>query len=476
MSKTVAKRSSEVASMIEDATKGRALMGRTKAMRAAGQTYLPKFDAESATDYASRLASSWLFNGYRKSVLDMTGRVFSKPIEITEGPQKLKDWAENIDMAGRDLSVFSREVFKDGFQSGVSYIMVDAPRHDGETTQQAADDQGLRPFMSHLRVEDVLGWKTQTYGNALALSQFRIMESVSEQHVDDEFNQIEISQVRVMDRLDGAVQIRLYRKNDKGEWALFDEYFTAAKEITVVPYYAARVGFMTGEPVQEDLADVNIGHWVSQSDQRNILHFARVPIIHASGRTAEDGELVISAGMAVVSSDPTADMKWVEHSGKAIDSGRQDLKDLEYQMQVLGLQLIADKVHSATGAAIDAVKETSQLSMMADSLKDALEHALSWMAMYGGLGDQSITVGVNKEFGLSMLTPEMVKVMQVDVAAGLLSRETYIEELKTRGVLRSDLDTKAELDRIDAQKPDLTGDPLELNGGAMDAALAGLNG
>ena len=477
MSKTVSIRSGEVAAMVAASEKGRALMGRTKAMRAAGTKYLPKFTAELQTDYDARLASSWLFNGYRKAVLDMTGRVFSKPVEITEGPSQLIQWAENIDMAGRDLSVFLREVFKDGFQSGVSFIMVDAPRIDSVTTRQQAIDQGLRPFMSHLRVEDILGWKTKTYGNVLSLSQLRIMESVRVQDPIDEFNHTEIQQVRVLDRQEAGVLVRLYQKNDKGEWSMVTdgEYTTAAPEITVIPYYAERTGFMTGEPVLEDLADVNIGHWVSQSDQRNILHFFRVPILHASGRQSDE-PLVIAAGSAVTSSDPAATLAWVVADDKAIKAGRQDIKDLEYQMQVLGLQLIADKVHSATGVAIDAVKETSQLTAMADSLKDATEQALAWMAIYGGLGEQSVTVAINKEFGITMITPQELQVMQSDVALGLLSKETYMEERKRRGVLRSDLNTSQEMDRIDDEAPTLKGDAMDLSGGASDAVLAGLNG
>lgn len=477
MSKTVSKRSGELSAMVEATTKGRALMGRTKAMRAAGETYLPKFKAEAPEDYTARLNSSWLFNGFRKTTMDMTGRVFSKPIEIAEGPAQLIEWADNIDMAGRDLSTFAAEVFKDGFQSGVAYIMADAPRFEGQATQQQAKDLGLRPMLSHLRVEDVLGFQTQNYGNVLALSQFRIMEAVTEQDPKDEFAQVTVDQVRVLDRLDDGVFVRLYRKNDKGEWLVFDEYKTAAKEITVVPYYAARTGFFTGEPVLEDLADVNIAHWVSQSDQRNILHFARVPILHASGRNSDE-KLTISAGTAIQSDDPNAKIEWVEHSGNAIGAGRQDLKDLEFQMEALGLQLVVARVGNAgaTGAALDAAKETSTLAMMADSLKDALEQALQFMAYYGGLGKKTITVAVNKEFGITMITPQELQVMQADVALGLLSKETYMEERKRRGVLRSDLDTSQEMDRINEEAPTLKGDPMDLGGGASDAVLAGLNG
>jgi len=458
---TVAKQTDAMAAMVQAGAKGRALMSGTAGMRKEGTRYLPKFKAEAEDDYQSRLHSSWLFNALRKTIKDMTGRVFDSPIEIQDAPQQIINMAEDIDMQGRDLSVFAAEVFKDAFVPGVSYIMVEAPRRNADTTRAEAAAQGLRPYLVHLRVEDVLGFQAGLFGNVLALSQLRIMESVTEPDPKDEFSQIEVEQVRVLDRLPDGVQVRLYREDSKKHWALVDEYTTEAPEITVIPFYAQRTGFFTGEPVLEDLTDVNIAHWQSQSDQRNILHFARVPILFASGR-GDDEPLTISAGTAVTSRDPAATLQWVEHSGKAIDAGRQDLKDLEFQMQTLGLQLLVARAQSATGAALDAIKETSTLAMMADSLKDALEQALQWMAFYAGLGEVSITVNVNKEFGVTMMTPQEVLAMQKDVAMGYLTLETYFEERKRRGVLRPDLDTAAELDRLAATAPALTGAPMGL--------------
>jgi len=458
---TVAKQTDAMAAMVQAGAKGRALMSGTAGMRKEGQAYLPKFKAEASDDYQARLHSSWLFNALRKTIKDMSGRVFDDAVEITEAPQQIIDMAEDIDMQGRDLSVFAAEVFKDAFVPGVSYIMVEAPRRDADTTRAQAAVQGLRPYLAHLRVEDVLGFQTGLFGNVLALSQLRIMESVTEPNPKDEFSQIETPQVRVLDRLPNGVQVRLYREDSKKHWALVDEYTTEAPEITVIPFYAQRTGFFTGEPVLEDLTDVNIAHWQSQSDQRNILHFARVPILFASGR-GDDEPLTISAGTAVTSRDPASTLQWVEHSGKAIDSGRQDLKDLEFQMQTLGLQLLVARAQSATGAALDAVKETSTLAMMADSLKDALEQALQWMAFYAGLGDVSITINVNKEYGVTMMTPQEVTAMQKDVAMGYLTLETYFEERKRRGVLRPDLDTGAEMDALASVAPAMTGEPLGL--------------
>jgi hypothetical protein len=476
MSKTVNKRSDVMAKIVEASKKGRALMGGTDSMRQAGKTYLPKFEAESDHDYKARLNSSFLFNGLRKTIKDMTGRVFNKTIEIVEGSDSLKEFARDINMQGQDLSAFASDVFKDAFVPGISYIMVDAPRREGETTRAQAASQGLRPYMVNLRVEDILGFQTSMFNNVLALSMLRIMESVTETDPSDEFSQITIPQVRVITREEGVVYVRIYRKNNKEEWLVVDAYLTNAQEITVIPFYAQRTGFFTAEPVLEDLADVNIAHFQSQSDQRHILHFARVPILFASGR-GDDEPLVISASQAVTSLDPAGTLQWVEHSGAAINAGRNDLQDLAQQMQALGLQLLVSSHDTATGAMLDSTKETSTLSMMADNLKDALEVALGWMAFYAGEAEQSIKVEVNKDFGIVPLTAQEVQVMQADVNLGLLSKEAYYAERKRRGFLSPDLDTERDMDLIESTSTELTGDALDISGPSpLDSAVAALNG
>lgn len=468
MTKTVAKRSAASDKMVQASEKGRALMGGTGAMRAAGERYLPKFPAETHEAYRARLNSSWLFNGYRKTVRDMSGRVFDKPIEVEDVAPPLSDWLANIDLAGRDLSTFARQVFEDGLDAGIAYVMVDAPPRQQGVTQAQAQAQNLRPYLVHLAAEDVLGWKAETVDNVMTLTQLRIMETATEPDPKDEFAQIEVDQVRVLDRTPGGVQTRIYRKvksaSGAESWELHDEpTISGMDEITVVPFYANRTGFFTGEPMLDDLADVNVAHWQSQSDQRNILHFARVPVLFQSGISDDDGPVVISAGMVSTATDPNADMKWVEHSGSAIGAGRQDLKDLEFQMEAHGLQLLAARpgAQSATGEALDAAKETSALAMTADQLQDALEQALQWMLAYAG-AEQEITVKVNKDFGVTMMTAQELGVLLNAVNTGNLSRQTFIAEMARRGAIRGDIVAEEEEDRIGTADPALTGEGLEL--------------
>jgi len=469
MTTKVAERSKASAAMLAAAAKGRVLMGGTTAMRAAAETYLPKFAKESVLAYDARLRSSWLFNGYRKTVRDMTGRVFAKPVELAEAPSPLDEWCENVDMQGRDLSTFAHALFVDTLSGpAIGFIMVDAPRREGVVTQAQARAGNMRPYMTHLRLEDVLGWKTATVDNVTTLTQIRIHEAVEEADPADEFGTLQVEQVRVLDLIAGRVQVRVYRKSNdtrKG-WVIVDEFPTEQTEIMVAPFYANRTGFFTAEPLLDDLADINVAHWQSQSDQRNILHVARVPILFGSGFDT-DSAIVIGSNEAVVSGSPDAKLQWVEHSGKAIEAGRQDLKDLEFQMETFGLQLLAARpsAQSATGEALDAAKETSILSMTADQLKDSLERALSWMVQLGGLTGE-VAVQVNKEFATIAMNAQDVSALLQGYRDGVLSRQTLIEEFARRGFIRADITADDEADRRDEEETDDPNDAAMAMGGA----------
>lgn len=476
MSDTVHKPTKAVEAMRMACEKGRALMGGTTAMRSAGEKYLPKFSAEEEMDYRARLNMSWLFNGYLKTVRDMSGRVFEEPVKILTENATLATWAENIDLEGNDLSRFAGEVFKDGLSGcGISYILAEAPPREGDMTRGQAAALGIRPYLVHLKVEDILGWRAESVSGVMVLTMLRIMETVTEPDPEDEFSDIEVEQVRVytLNRSETSqyVSVRLYRKDNKGKkWVLFDEYDTEMDEIMLAPFYANRTGFMTGGPLLDDLADVNIAHWQSQSDQRTILHAVRTPVLFITGYDDQGGEapLVISSSKAIVTTNTEADAKWVEHGGQAIGDGRTDLKDLEFQMQAFGLQLVVARRSgdSATAATLDAKKETSILAMIADNLQDTLELALGWMADLGGLGLSSVEVEVCKKFTEDEITVEELALMQRDVVAGLLSKEAYYDARRKAGLIGENVTAEDDQERVMSEGAGLGGDTLE--GGADD--------
>lgn len=441
--------SKEAAEMHTAAKLPRALMAGTEAMRTAGTTYLPQEAAESKEAYSARLARSFLFNAFGKTVEDMTGKVFTKPIVLVDDvPEQLRTFAENIDQAGRHLNVFARDVMLDAFQPGIGFILTDMPPAlpEGSTL---ADEQaaGNRPYLVYIPVERVLGWKSTNVGGAEMLTQFRFTETVSEPN--GEFAEKEIEQIRVLE----PGKWRTFRKSDKpvagkSVWVEHDNGNTdpIKDRIPITPVYIKRSGFMTGMPPLAKLAELNVAHWQSSSDQRNILHVARVPILFGAG-FSEEATVEVGASRMVRTSDPNAKLTYVEHTGAAIDSGAKDIKEIELQMQAMGLQLLIDDPggQSATGEIRDDAKENSPLAMMAGALGDALEASLAFMAEFAGLGKDGGSVVVNTDFGISTMdVPQVITAF----SASLIDAQTAVDELKRRAFLSDSVDAAVVMERL----------------------------
>jgi len=135
----------------------RTLIGGTTAMRRAAEDYLPKEEGETNEGYVKRVRRSTLFNAFRKTVSDMTGKVFQRPVVLEDDvPADIVQYAENIDLAGRHINVFAKDVFYDGLQTGINYILVDMPpavqKADG-SAPTVADEQGRRPYFVHITAE-----------------------------------------------------------------------------------------------------------------------------------------------------------------------------------------------------------------------------------------------------------------------------------------------------------------------------------
>ena len=429
-------------------------------MRSKGIEYLPKFAVERDDDYDARVKMTWLFDGIGKAIEDTVGRIFDKPVELEAKEGDLYEWSQNIDLEGRDLSVFSRAVMENASKRGISFIMVEAPRRpEGPITKGQAKASNLRPFLVHLTLGDILGWKWETIDNAPALTQFRIMESVVTEA--GEFGDKRGEQIRVLDLVEGRVYVRLFRKategKDKDKFVLFDEYATDMTRIMVAPLYTERTAFMQAKPPLDRLAELNIAHWQTQSDKASCLHKSLTPLLFMKGmsQAGEDGSVVVkSADYGFTAEAEHADLKWVEITGSGIERAEKQLENLEQQMRWQGLALLMERASgtTATGEANDEKKSTSKLAMWADALKDTLELVLDWMCELGGITAET-TVVVNKEFG-SLANVTMTDVRDM-YNAGVITKQTYIIEAQRRGILSGDIDAddEAEQSGVVVDKP-----------------------
>lgn len=420
-------------------------------MRSLGERYLPKFELEGAEDYKARLQSTWLFNGTKKARDDMAGRIFEKPVVLEDQNGELFQLCRNIDLEGRDLSNFASDVFNAGLEAGISFILVDAPPREGEVTRQQARAQNLRPYMAHINIETVLGWRWESINNAPTLTHFRFMEMIDDPD-NGPFDDKKIEQVRAYFLEEGRVVIRLYQaQGEKKEFVqIGDDVLTDMNVIQVVPFYAGRTGFMDAVTPLAEIAEVNLAHWRVQSDKSSCLHKALAPLLLLQGIDT-DGDVLASAGYAFKSNADNASITWSEISGSGIERAEKELEALEKQMQWMGVQLMTQKVGTttATESSIEEGKSVSRLRMWADNLKDALEIAMDYMAEMAGLQGANTSVVVHKDFAVfgGMSLTEVREMYN----AGVISREAYIIEAKRRGVLAEEYNAEDDAERIEVQ-------------------------
>lgn len=439
-----------------------ALIGGTSAMRKAAKTYLPQWPNEDDDAYKTRLAVATMFPAFQRTVEVLSGKPFSKPLTIGDDvPARIKGWMENIDLQGRNLHVFTASCVEDSVANGLGGILVDYPRTDGVRTRADEIAAGVRPYFVHVRAKSILGWRSEVVNGAEVLTQLRLLETVTEP--EGEFGEKTVDQVRVL--YPGRWEI--WRKNKargRNGVAIHDQGETSLKKIPFVPFYGKRLGFMRGQPPLLELAHMNVEHWQSKSDQQTILHVARVPILAVLGVDDDKWELTVGASTAVKLPE-NGDMKFVEHSGAAIEAGRMSLLDLEDRMRQAGAELLVIKPGNTTEVQTLADNEQGMcaLQRIVQDMEDVIDAASQLMADWVGEA-QGGHVTIYKDFGAATLAEASAELLHKMKQSGDLSRETLLNEVKRRGILSPDVDPIDEQDRIEAEGPAL---------GTMTAPAAG---
>lgn len=419
-----------------------ALMGGTKAMREAGALFLPQNARESDNDYQARLNRSFLFGGYERTVSILAGEVFDKVITLQDDTsQEIIDLSFNIDLMNRNLTRFSRNVFEQAITNGSGHILVDtqplpkdANGNEIKTTKN--DDKKLkrRPYWVHIPADRLIGYRLD---KSMKLTQIRILENVQEN--DGEFDVKNIEQIRVIEP--GAW--RTYRKGEEEGWILQDYGSTPLKKIALVSFYTGKKkSDFTTRPPLTGLAELNQQHWVSSSDQNNILHVCRVPILFGKMLNLDDnGKVIVSVQNMLNSQDPDGDLKYVEHSGKAIADGWTDLNRIEMLMQLWGLDLITNDRSgniTATEKAMTGAKTGSFLNACAQEFQDVLNSAIELTCEMLGIDFKGGAL-VNTDFSLALQGFD-TNVLLNAWKTKLLDRATCVDELKRRGIIGENAD------------------------------------
>lgn len=446
------------------------LLAGTEAMRDAGGDYLPIHPAETDVAYAERLGCTTLFNLTSLTLKSWVGRPFSDEVTVGDDVPGEVSSALNInkdvDLEGNSIDIFARRWFEEGLAKSFCHVLVDFPRkkepEDGVVRTMADDrKENLRPYWVLVKPENLIFARAEIVDGAERLVHVRILET---EVVADGFAEVTVERIRVLEP--GSVAIWKRTEDNKSKdhegWVLDDSWETDLDFIPLTTFYADRDSFMIGKPPLLDLADLNISHWQSSSDQRAVLTVARFPILACSGGIAADGKLEVGPNTWLYTADPQGRFYYVEHTGRAIEAGRKDMDTLESQMANYGAEFLRQKPGNptATARALDSAESTSPLQDVTIRFMAAVSTALDFTAKWLGLKEEGGTIKLPTDFG-----PEQALVAdyQALIAARKnqdISRLTYNRELKRRGTLSDEFDPAENAKELEEEAGDLTGSPV----------------
>lgn len=496
--------SSAYVCMMDYWCKVRDLAGGVRAMRAAGQKYLPRFESESLEAYNVRIKTARLTNIFMDIVENLADRPFGKEITITEGSDRVKRLSEDIDGEGNNLHNFAFNFFRGSIDMALGWIYVDHTRTNSTVTdangktrpKSIAEEResGARPYWVYVPADEMIAAYTVMVGGREEFYHVRMKECHTEVSGWDEIEVVQIREIvreplydefgnvmllsdpyyRVWQQKEQKVQVGSKWITKKNVWTVVDEGPISIGVIPVVPLVIGKRKGTTWEviPAMQGCLDLQMEYYEQENDLKNIKKLTAFPMLSASGVEPEKGDdgkvRPAPVGPRAVLYAPPSDSggapgswKIIEPAGGSLTFLRDDLKELAKELRELGRQPLTQSSGTLTTSTSDqaASKANAPIKRWALQLKDALENAWFLTALWLNetvepevYVDTDFDTGVNEDDGMSDVISMRAK--------GDISQETLWEEAKRRKVLGDSFDAEAERKRLAAEEPD-TIDPLD---------------
>lgn len=481
-------RAKDSAAMVPYWDQVEAIVAGYEAVKLGGDKYLPKFPGESAEDYRFRVECTKLTNIYRDVLEGLASKPFENEITLIAGEAGdgqntgtvdpiAKDFAEDVDGAGNNISQFAYLTFFNGINEALNWIFVDYPTIDPGVTLSVASAkaQNLKPFWSHVLARNILEIRTQVIGAKELINYIRVFEPANDAVSED--------RVRVFERSpDGVVMWELFEKRSAAI-DIKDQFISIGGgrlSIDVIPF----VPFITGRregrtfkfaPAMRDAADLQLILYKDESALQFIKTMAAYPMLAANGLKPQmeaDNKTPkkLSIGPMKVLYAPTdgsgnyGSWQFIEPNSNSMDFLSKSIAQTKQDLRELGRQpltALSSQLTTVT-TSIAAGKAKSAVTAWAYALKDALENALLITMKYHG---KEIEPEVNVYTGFDNITDNSADLDALATArkGGDISRETYTSELKRRKVLSPEYNFEAETKRLLTEIPTGQGETTPAN-------------
>ena len=429
-----------------------ALLGGTRRLREAGKAYLPQHESETDAGYKARLQGTTLLNVFGSTVTQMTSQAFANPVTVDDLPSDLDYVQTSIDGRGKTVSDFGRRIFDCALKRGECFILVDMPsRGDEERNRRDSMEANRQPYAVFINPSQMLAYQSEIIQGQEVVTYARWKHTAVEREGD--FGEVEKTYVTEWTDTDW----RRWEKptSKEQDWSIIGEgthdfSFESVRAVPIVHLSFSEPGDDgLRRPPLMDLADKNVEHWQSSSDQRNILTFSRFPILMLAGVSGEDvpnsnGKAALGPQTLIMSNNKDAKGDYLEPSGAAIAAGERDLDRLERAMALLAAQPYISRPGSitATQTALEEGKSSSIVEHWVELTAQAVARIIAMMGAWRSK-PVKVAVRIKPEFAAMTANAEKVKALIEARRNGDISRRQFWIEMKALDFVSDGFDFEA---------------------------------
>ena len=429
--------------------------------------YLIQYSAEDDNAYQKRKETAYYDNFLKKQVNEIVDLPFSKAITVPESFDKVyfsKRFLDNIDGRGTSLTPFCKEWFRASFLYGVSGVLVDNPATGDNRTLQ--EDQRTSPSFKLFQpkyIKGVWGYFDE-YGEYildrvwLETSTSTVTQSGDQGTTYEESSTQNITEFSIFFNEDGSRAVLQRDIDITGRSPLVVS--ERVLDIDVIPfvlfYTSTKKEGLYVQPETYDLAKQNKAHFNQLSDKTNIIKVTNYPQRYALGLASqEEIENLRIAGSNYILYSQNVDAKfgYLEHTGRAIESGAAAIKELEEKMKSFsGDFLTRAAVATATQVANESQTTSSHIQSLISSFENSIRAAVNIALKYRSIEPLEDKFQIFSEFSILNRASDKAKQLQNLYSQGAISLETYLTELKKIQYLSEDLDIKEEIMKVEQER------------------------
>lgn len=388
-----------------------------RAIKEAGQLYLPMLKAQDPIDYENYKYRALFFPITSKTCAAMVGMATSKAPKVdypTELEPYFVDSGSSFQFTESYVSIFSEVILM-----GRYGYLIDAP----------SDSEGPA-FFSPYRAENIVNWDHDLITGELNMLLLRECIVVPG---PQQFETIEKVRFRHCFVENGVYHVQTYDEDMKPDGVQITPMFSGSS-IDFVPFVcfgASGVHMDVDKPPMLDIATINISHYLTSADLEWGRHIVGLPTPVVSGVDTAT-KLHIGGTAAWILPNAEAKAYYLEFIGEGLSSLEKAMSEKVSLMATISARLVD---HSSRGS---EAAETVRLRYMSESASliqmiNAIESGLIQLyAMLAKLRKASSnpTIKFSKEILGSGMTFKDLEIIFEGYLKGLVSKESLLYNLR----------------------------------------------